>query len=48
MDPTHVIIGLVKYTFVAVLAVELLLMLRALVTLARDKARAAAPVPAEE
>lgn len=48
MDPTHLFIGLVKYTFVALLGVELLLMLRALVTMARDKARAAAPTPAEE
>ncbi|HWQ13283.1 MAG TPA: hypothetical protein VNL77_10805 [Roseiflexaceae bacterium] len=45
-----IIIGLVKYTFVALLGVELVLMVRALVTLAREKARAsqAAPAQAEE
>jgi hypothetical protein len=40
IDP---IVVLVKYLFVGLLAVELGLMVRALVRLAREKARAAAP-----
>ncbi|MEN9938402.1 MAG: hypothetical protein RLZZ387_4981 [Chloroflexota bacterium] len=45
----EIVIPLVKYTFVALLGVELVLMLRALVSLARGKAQAApAPATAEE
>jgi hypothetical protein len=44
----EIIIPIVKYTFVGLLAVELALMARALITVALDKARAAAPAPAAE
>jgi hypothetical protein len=48
MDPIHIFIGVVKYTFVALLGVELVLMARALVTMAREKARVVQAAPAEE
>jgi hypothetical protein len=48
METADLVIGFVKYTFVALLGVELLLMLRAVVSLARQKAAAPAPAPAEE
>jgi putative flippase GtrA len=48
VEPLAVFIALVKYAFVGLLAVEVALMVRALVTLARDKASAAALAPAAE
>lgn len=46
----EVIVSLIKYIFVIALAVEAMLILRALVNLAREKARpiAAPTAPAEE
>lgn len=40
--------AVLRYSFVAVLAVEAILIGRALVGMALEKARAAAPPPAEE
>ncbi|MFO7167595.1 MAG: hypothetical protein DIU80_006160 [Chloroflexota bacterium] len=44
----EILLAVVKYTFVALLAAEVLLMLRAVVRLAREKARAAQAAPAAE
>lgn len=45
----YALIAVIKYTFVAALAVEVVLILRSLFNLAREKAKAATPVqPAEE
>jgi hypothetical protein len=44
----EIAIPIVKYAFVALLGVELVLMARALVLLAREKARPTAPAPAGE
>jgi len=48
MEPLAVFIAFVKYAFVGLLAVEVVLMLRALVTLAREKARPAEAAPVAE
>lgn len=42
----EIIVGLIKYTFVTALAVEGVLILRALYQLAREKARVAQAAPA--
>lgn len=44
----EILATVLRYGFVTVLAVEAVLIGRALFTLAREKARAAAPPPAEE
>lgn len=44
----EIVTNVIRYSFVAVLAVEAILIGRALVTMALQKARPAAPPPAEE
>ncbi|NTU86209.1 MAG: hypothetical protein HGA45_43925 [Chloroflexales bacterium] len=44
----EIVTNVIRYTFVAVLAVEAIVIGRALVTMVLEKARVAAPPPAEE
>lgn len=43
-----VVVGVIKYSFVAAFAVEIVLIVRAIVTLAREKAQAAAVIAMPE